>query len=58
MQGFDVPHQIWRLRHAKRISDGEAELIMRNIAENVQTYEGVTEVMDAPLLSSRCWASR
>lgn len=44
MQGFDVPHQLWRLRHAKRITDGEAELIMRSIAENVQTYDQVTEV--------------
>ncbi|KAK7676155.1 hypothetical protein QCA50_020866 [Cerrena zonata] len=45
MQGFDVPHQLWRLRHAKRISDGEAELIMRNIAENLQTYDQVTELL-------------
>ena len=44
IQGFDVVHQLWRLRHAKKISDGEAELIMRTIASNLQTYDQVTQV--------------
>ena len=44
IQGFDVAHQLWRLRLAKRMSDGEAELIMRTIADNLQTYDQVTEV--------------
>lgn len=47
IQGFDVVHQLWRLRHAKRISDGEAELIMRTIASNLQTYDQVTQVSSA-----------
>ena len=44
IQGFDVAHQLWRLRHAKRISDGEAEVVMRTIASNLQTYDQVTQV--------------
>ncbi|CAL1699526.1 unnamed protein product [Somion occarium] len=45
IQGFDAAHQLWRLRHAKRMSDGEAELIMRHLAENVQSYDQVTELL-------------
>ncbi|TCD66558.1 hypothetical protein EIP91_001226 [Steccherinum ochraceum] len=45
IQGFDVAHQLWRLRHAKKMSDGEIELIMRTLAENVQNYEQVTELL-------------
>lgn len=45
IQGFDVSHQLWRLRHAKKMSDGEVELIMRTLAENVQTYDQVTELL-------------
>ncbi|CCM03276.1 uncharacterized protein FIBRA_05404 [Fibroporia radiculosa] len=45
MQGFDVVHQLWRLRHTKKISDGEAELIMRSLAENVQDYDQVTQLL-------------
>ncbi|EMD35474.1 hypothetical protein CERSUDRAFT_116221 [Gelatoporia subvermispora B] len=45
IQGFDLPHQIWRLRNAKMMPDGEAELIMRKIAENVQTYDQITELL-------------
>ncbi|THH32077.1 hypothetical protein EUX98_g2113 [Antrodiella citrinella] len=45
MQGFDLAHQLWRLRHAKRMSDGEVELIMRTLAENVQSYDQVTELL-------------
>ena len=53
MQGFDVVHQLWRLRHAKRMSDGEAELIMRTLSENVQTYDQVTEVRESVRRQSR-----
>ena len=42
--GVDVIHQLWRLRHSKRMSDGEVGLIMRTLVENVQTYDQVTEV--------------
>ena len=44
IQGFDLAHQLSRLRYAKSISDGEAELIYRTIAENLNTYDQVTEV--------------
>lgn len=44
IQGFDIAHQLWRLRYAKKMSDGEAELIMRTIATNLQTYDQVTQV--------------
>lgn len=44
IQGFDMAHQLWRLRHARKISEGEAELIMRTIATNLQTYDQVTQV--------------
>jgi hypothetical protein len=43
-KGFDVLHQLFRLRYAKNISDDEVEVIMRTIAENVQTYDQVIEV--------------
>ncbi|KAI0792369.1 docking domain of Afi1 for Arf3 in vesicle trafficking-domain-containing protein [Abortiporus biennis] len=45
MQGFDVIHQIWRLRHSKRIPDNEMELIMKSLVENVQSYEQVCELL-------------
>ncbi|KAH9935661.1 mesa protein [Fomitopsis serialis] len=45
IQGFDIVHQLWRLRHARKMSDGEAELIMRTIAANVQTYDQVTQLL-------------
>ena len=48
MQGFDVVHQLWRLRHGKRMPDGEAESIFRMLAENVQSYEQVCEVGTPP----------
>lgn len=44
MQGVDVAHQLWKLRHSKRISDREAAMIYRTLAENIQTYDQVTEV--------------
>ncbi|KAI0366822.1 spindle pole body interacting protein [Pilatotrama ljubarskyi] len=45
IQGFDLPHQISRLRFAKNMPDGEAELIFRTIAENLHTYDQVTELL-------------
>ena len=44
IQGLDVSHQLWRLRHAKRMPDGEVELIVRTLAESIQSYDQVTEV--------------
>ncbi|KAF9816590.1 hypothetical protein IEO21_03991 [Rhodonia placenta] len=45
IQGFDVLHQLWRLRHARNMPNGEAELIMRSIAESVRTYDQVTQLL-------------
>lgn len=46
IKGFDVLHQIFRLRHTKNMLDTEVELIMRAIADNVQSYDQVVEVGD------------
>ncbi|KZT04479.1 spindle pole body interacting protein [Laetiporus sulphureus 93-53] len=45
IEGFDVIHQLWRLRHAKRMPDGEAELIMSTLADNVRTYDQITQLL-------------
>ncbi|KAF7984698.1 hypothetical protein HWV62_12994 [Athelia sp. TMB] len=45
IQGFDVLHQLYRLRHNKNMPDPEVELIMRAFAENTETYEQVTELL-------------
>ena len=44
IQGIDVAHQLWKLRHARYMTDGEVELIMRTLAENIHSYDQVTEV--------------
>jgi hypothetical protein len=44
MQGVDIAHQLWRLRHSKRMPDTEAMLIYHTIAENAQSYDQITEV--------------
>ena len=49
IQGFDLFHQLSRLRYAKTISDSEAEWIFRFMTENLHNYDQVTEVRD-----SRC----
>lgn len=46
IKGFDVLHQLFRLRHAKNMSDLEATIIMRTLADNVKSYEQVVEVCD------------
>ncbi|KAH9855323.1 spindle pole body interacting protein [Lenzites betulinus] len=45
IQGFDLAHQLSRLRFAKNMSNSEAELIFRTIVENLQNYEQVTELL-------------
>ena len=44
IQGFDVLHQFYRLRYTKNIPNAEVELIMRALADNLQSYEQVVEV--------------
>lgn len=40
----DVLHQLFRMRHARVMTDAEATAIMRFLAENVKSYEQVVEV--------------
>ena len=44
IRGFDIHHQLWRLRSVKHMQDTEAELIMRTLVNAVQTYDQVVEV--------------
>ncbi|KAI0819413.1 spindle pole body interacting protein [Trametes gibbosa] len=45
IRGFDLSHQLARLRFAKNMLNGEAELIFRTMVENLQTYDQVTELL-------------
>jgi hypothetical protein len=44
IRGFDVLHQLIRLKHAKSMSDSEVSTIMRTLADNTKSYEQVVEV--------------
>jgi hypothetical protein len=54
IRGVDVLHQLFRLRHTKNIPDAEIQLIMRVLAENLQSYDQVIEVnlLTVPLFRS------
>ncbi|KAF7332587.1 Protein mesA [Mycena kentingensis (nom. inval.)] len=45
IQGFDVAHQLFRVRNAKHLSDGEMISIMRSLSDNVKSYEQVVELL-------------
>ncbi|KAF9027622.1 spindle pole body interacting protein [Hymenopellis radicata] len=45
IKGFDVVHQIFRLRHAKKMGDAEVSLLMQTLADNVNTYDQVVELL-------------
>ncbi|KAI0703720.1 spindle pole body interacting protein [Cytidiella melzeri] len=45
IQGVDIAHQLWKLRHSRRMSDREAVAIYRTLADNMQTYDQVTELL-------------
>ncbi|KAJ7213037.1 stabilization of polarity axis-domain-containing protein [Mycena pura] len=45
IQGFDVAHQLFRLRNAKNMSDVEVSTIMRALADSVKTYDQVVELL-------------
>lgn len=45
IKGFDLTHQLSRLRFGKNLPDVEVESIMRKIAENVRSYEQVIELL-------------
>ncbi|KAG9034597.1 hypothetical protein FRB95_013050 [Tulasnella sp. JGI-2019a] len=42
---MDIRHQISRLRYAKSVSDGEMDLIMHTMYEDVRTYEQIVELL-------------
>ena len=44
IKGFDVLHQLFRLRYAKNMLDAEALTITKSLAEGVKTYDQVVEV--------------
>jgi hypothetical protein len=44
LKGFDLVHQIFRLRYTKKMLDAEALAIMRTFANNVKTYDQIVEV--------------
>jgi hypothetical protein len=46
IKGFDVLHQLFRLRYAKNMADAEAFAITKSLAEGVKTYDQVVEVSD------------
>ncbi|KAJ7803801.1 stabilization of polarity axis-domain-containing protein [Mycena olivaceomarginata] len=43
--GFDMSHQLFRMRNAKTLSDPEVSAIMRTLVENVKTYDQVVELL-------------
>lgn len=45
IQGFDLSHQLLRLRLVKNLPDAEVELIVRSIADNLRTYEQIVELL-------------
>ncbi|KAF8143329.1 mesa protein [Mycena galopus ATCC 62051] len=45
IQGFDVGHQLFRMRNARVLSDSEVSAIMRTLAENIKTYDQVVELL-------------
>ncbi|THH12133.1 hypothetical protein EW145_g183 [Phellinidium pouzarii] len=45
IQGYDLYHQLVRLKTAKNMNNQEVELIMRTLAESVQSYDQVVELL-------------
>ncbi|EKM80927.1 hypothetical protein AGABI1DRAFT_71556 [Agaricus bisporus var. burnettii JB137-S8] len=45
IKGFDVAHQLARLRYGKNLADTEVLAIMRTLADNVRTYEQIVELL-------------
>jgi len=43
IKGFDVLHQLFRLRYTKNITEAETLAIMRTLADNVRSYDQVVE---------------
>ncbi|CDR88476.1 uncharacterized protein SPSC_04303 [Sporisorium scitamineum] len=45
VRGFDLAHQIGRLRRARKLQVGEADLIFDTIAKSVVTHDQIVEVL-------------
>jgi hypothetical protein len=45
LEGIDIAHQLWRLRHARNMADSEVELIFRTLAERLTSYAPVVELL-------------
>ncbi|KAL9711825.1 hypothetical protein Ac2012v2_004898 [Leucoagaricus gongylophorus] len=45
IRGFDVLHQLFRIRNGKNLADSEVLAIMRAFADNVKNYEQVVELL-------------
>jgi len=45
IRGFDIHHQLYRLRNVKYMQDAEVELIIRTLVNSVQTYDEVVELL-------------
>lgn len=45
IKGFDVLHQLFRLRYTKNITEAETLAIMRTLADNVRSYDQVVELL-------------
>ncbi|KAG8987929.1 hypothetical protein FRB90_003066 [Tulasnella sp. 427] len=45
VKGFDMQHQIGRLRYGKNMLDGEVELIVRSLHACVRTYDQIVELL-------------
>ncbi|KAF9566805.1 spindle pole body interacting protein [Agrocybe pediades] len=45
IKGFDVLHQLFRIRYTRNLSDAEALAIMRSFMEGVKTYDQVVELL-------------
>jgi hypothetical protein len=54
IKGFDVLHQLYRLRYAKKMADTETITIMRVLAENTKSYEQCVEVNFASFFCTLC----
>lgn len=45
IRGFDLEHQILRLRNGRNVPDNEVAMIIKTICETVKSYDQVVEVL-------------
>jgi hypothetical protein len=49
IRGFDLSHQLGRLRQGRKMQSAEVELIFKTLAQTIQTEDQVIEVSPFPL---------